>query len=233
MQQYLAKVHTSHGMSFGFSKVISYDTGAGFRSTINGKSNSHGCWYLIPKRPESIARDDNRLTVALDICFTNGYLGKHHFAMGLRHLDSDYKKAGDNRCGAAILGAWKLNASENYTHAIGIEEIEIDNSFKNVHPVSQSNVVQHDKRYRLILDSVVRFNRFSDSIEVINEIRLKDYAAGKVVFSSSRASDFSGNYIVDARGIILASLSDESVPGGSYSNLISYWSPANVRIPEP
>lgn len=236
MQQYITRVHTPRDVNYNFSKVISFNTGAAFMGTKNGVSNPSGCWYLVPPRPENIRKDFNRLTVALDIGFANGYLGRDHFAMGLRHLDSDYKKPGDNRCGAAILGAWDLGVSGNhqsFTHAIGIEEIEIDDSFKNVHPVSKSNVVQHDRRYRLILDNIVRFNRFSDSIEVVNEIRLKDHDAGRIVFSASRVSDFSKNYIVDARGIILASLSNADEVGGSYSNMISYWSPADVKISEP
>lgn len=55
----------------------------------------------------------------------------------------------------------------------------------------------------------------------------------ELFFSASRVSDFSKNYIVDARGIILASLSNADEVGGSYSNMISYWSPADVKISEP
>lgn len=208
---------TPYDTDFQFSSDLSFDENTGSRALLNGNANTAAALYNVPPRPADIPANDNRLTVALDIGFWNGYLESSHFVLGARYPKENYANPGDDRCGAVILGNWVISKG-SFIRAAALEEIEIDNNFKNVHHNDTSNVVQEGRRYRLTLDSI-----YHNGL-MMHEVRVKDHPTGQLVYTlpATNISNYTANYTIESTKIVLATISGNG--GGSYSNLHVYWS---------
>ena len=69
-----------------------------------------------------------------------------------------------------------------------------------------------------------------------HELRIKDHTTGSLVYATPRTffSSYKNNYNTQSRLIMIATLAPKGVPtGGSYSNLVSYWTLATDWIPDP
>ena len=238
------KEHTPRDVDYHFSHEIEFNT-TGKQQTvtriINNKKktfqNPQTVIYDAEPPPTGIPTDNNRLTVAMDIGFWGGYLSHHHFVAAARLKTDHYRAPGDNRSGAAAIGFWTAqHGFPGVTSGAAIEEPEIsdpvNNEVQNRFHNPVSHCVAENKRYRLILDSVFHDNRIS------HKIRLKDHSTGLIVYSNFGVSfsSFTRNYNTQSRLIMLATLVDPNATvhgGGSYSNLVSYWTLANEWIPDP
>lgn len=219
-------VLTQHDIDFGFSSEMSFDTTTGRRGLHKGSPNLQGALYNAPKRPDDIPENNNRLTVALDIGFWNGYLDTSHFFLGARYPVENYTQAGDNRCGAVILGAWDISKG-SFKRAAALEEPEMDGNLKNIHHNDTPNVIQKNRRYRVTLDSI-----YLNGL-MMHEIRAKDHPTGQTVYTLGRTiiSDYTANYMIASTRIALATLFGGG--GGSYSNLHVYWSLGGEWVANP
>ncbi len=221
-------VLTPYDAAFAFSSSLSFDPRTGTRGLLNGVVNVATAIYSAPPRPLDIPANDNRLTVALDIAFWNGYLESSHFVLGVRYPTENYTKPGDNRCGAVILGRWEISQG-SYVRAAALEEIEMDKNFKNVHHNDTSNAIRGNRRYRVILDSIYH-NGF-----MMHEIRIKDHPTGRLIYTTPATliSDYTANYTIDSTKIALATISGDGEGEGFYSNLYTYWSIGSEWVANP
>ncbi len=221
-------VLTPYDTAFAFSSNLSFAPNTGTRGLLNGIVNAATAIYNAPPRPFDIPANDNRLTVALDIGFWNGYLESSHFVLGVRYPADNYTKPGDNRCGAVILGNWVISEG-SYVRAVALEEIEIDNSFKNVHRNDTSDAIRGSRRYRVILDSI-----YHNGL-MMHEIRIKDHPTGRLVYTTPATliSDYTDNYTIESTKIALATISGNGEGDGFYSNLYSYWSIGTEWVENP
>ena len=130
-----------------------------------------------------------------------------------------------------ILGSWNINKG-NFIRAATLEEVEMENSFYNVHHYDTSNVIHEYRRYRVTLDSIY-YNGL-----MMHEIRVKDHVTGALVYvlPTTVVSNYTPNYSPNSSRIVMASIFDfawGSRGGGSYSNLHVYWSLGGEWVANP
>ncbi|RRD42170.1 hypothetical protein EII18_06620 [Comamonadaceae bacterium OH3737_COT-264] len=233
-------VYTPHDVDYTFSDAIELNQANGERQLVEkidkkGKRyddpNKRTAIYTVPPRPSGIPSNHNRLTVAMDVGFWGDFLTTSHLVMAVRLKTKHYRNAGDNRCGAAAIGSWTAqHGFPEVVRGAAIEEPEINDQKKNQFHNIRSHCVTENKRYRLVLDSIL-FNG-----QMAHEIRIKDHTTGLIVYSTSGTafSSFTHNYNTQSNLIMIATLAPDGAPvGGSYSNLVSYWSLAHEWVSDP
>lgn len=225
-------VHTPRDVDYQFSGEIQLNTANARRQILpGGMQNKKTAIYEAPSLPANIPQNHNRLTVAMDVGFWGNYLSHHFLLMAARLKTDHYRNPGDNRSGAALLGSWA--AQHGYPAVVrgaAIQEAEISNQMTNRFHEPRSHCITENKRYRLILDSIL-YNG-----QMIHEMRLKDHTTGLITYSNigTPSSSFTHHYNTRSRLIMIAAFAPDGVPaGGSYSNLVSYWTLANEWVPDP
>ena len=125
-----------------------------------------------------------------------------------------------------ILGNWVISKG-SFIRAAALEELEMDNNFKNVHHNDTSNVIQENRRYRVILDSIYHKGF------MMHEVRIKYHPTGQLIYTlpTTIVSDYTANYTIGSTKIILATISGDG--GGFYSNLYVYWSLGSEWVANP
>lgn len=225
------KMHTPKDVDYNFSDKIELDLAPRRQIRPDGSPNYATALYEAPEPPPAIRTSNNRLTVAMDVGFWGNFLSHHHLIMAARLRTHHYINDGDNRCGAAAVGSWTAqHGFPEVRRGAAIEEPEITNDFKNQFHHLRSNCLTEGKRYRLILDSI-----FHNGI-MANEMRIKDHTTGLIIYSTTGTafSSFTHNYNPQSRLIMIATLAAAGSPvGGSFSNLVSYWTLSSEWIPDP
>ncbi|WP_147474006.1 hypothetical protein [Allofranklinella schreckenbergeri] len=226
------KVHTPRDVDYHFAHEIGFNPAEGYRPSKYGTPNLQAAAYNAGDRPSGIPANHNRLTIAMDVGFWGDYLNLYHLVMTARLKTDNYQGAGDARCGAAAVGSWGAqHGFPAVTRGAAIEEPEINNQYLNQFHYPMSHCVTENKRYRLILDSIL----YND--QMAHEIRLKDHTTGLIVYSSSGTafSSFTNHYNTQSDLIVICTIAPETPinGGGSYSNLVSYWTLANEWVPDP
>lgn len=208
--------------------------GAEYGST-NGQVNKGLIHFRNAARPQHLSFNNNRMTIAMDICFNNGYLFPEHVIsnppyqhMGLvaRHKGVDYVTKGDNRAACVYLGhMWGGSGTAAF------EEIQIFPNFGDNNLSVTQGVVTENRWYRIAIDSIVYGG------DVGHEVRIWDRSSGMVQIwraplgSGTHWSSYSGNYDLNSSLVSLFSLA--SVGEFYFTNLKTYWCPPTQWVETP
>jgi hypothetical protein len=174
--------------------------------------------------PASIAVNDSRHTIAMDVIFTGDALSKpgSHLVLASRHKGGTYKQAGDHRSAAIIAGAlWGEGV-------VGLEEIEIDtNRLNKHHGNSDANQLQTGRWYRMAIETVAQGGG------VLLDGRVWDAFTGALIYTNPPVwSDFPTSYNIHNQRVLLSAVSF-GTGGFRYSNLKSYWSNGSEWVFNP
>ena len=170
----------------------------------------------------------SRHTVAVDVAFDQAYLtGGAHFGVISRFGTGNYLIGSDNRGASLIFGAW----DKNHRGAVGIEEIRIGPApgFDNVHHATLASLLQPNRSYRLIIDTI----RLNGGVAI--EGRIIDNQTGQGIYSTGTIwSQYAGNYDPVRQRTALFNANMTGTPGTVYfTNMKSYWSHATEWVANP
>lgn len=185
-------------------------------------------------RPQHIAANNSRHTIAMDVHFLGNYLTTdNHLVFMSHHSGGPYNAFRDHRSGAIIAGG--LLSNPGRVNVEGVEMTDSADPKQNEHKGITVGVLTANKWYRIALDFISLNGSYALGgrvWEVANGV-----VGAKIYDSGAQWSDFAWNYdlIAQNQTVSIATIHTEGAPsaGFQYSNLKSYWMTGSEWVPTP